>query len=136
MPTSPEASRATVIRSRAGTVSPLEEAGTSAPSSWLAGAPAPTRQQVLVLYLANSSLASRVVGWSIYDGTGTLSAETGEHQEPPFDTGLDALCAGWRLIGASPLVAAQQGAEYRTAFQRFEFFFERLVAAPGQEVVS
>jgi hypothetical protein len=94
--------------------------------------PAPLRQQVLVLYLANSSLASRVVGWAIYDGTGQLSAETGDHPEQPFNTGLEALQAGWRLIGASQLIPAAPGTEYSTSFQKFEFFFERIVEAPDE----
>jgi hypothetical protein len=64
----------------------------------VATGPAPLRQQVLVLYLVNSSLASKVVCWSIYDGTGQLSAETGDHPEPPFGSGLEALQAGWRLV--------------------------------------
>jgi hypothetical protein len=97
-------------------------------------APNLLRQQVLTLYLANSSLASRVVGWAIYDGTGQFSAETGDHPEAPFDTGLDALQAGWRLIGASQLVPAVRGMEYMTSFQRFEFFFERIVQLPGEAV--
>ena len=92
------------------------------------------RQQVLALYLANSSLASRVVGWAIYDGTGELSAETGDHPETPFDTGMDALQAGWRLIGASQLIPAVPGMEYMTSFQRFEFFFERIVQLPDESV--
>jgi hypothetical protein len=94
--------------------------------------PAPLRQQVLVLYLANSSLASRVVGWAIYDGTGQLSAETGDHPEAPFETGLHALRAGWRFIGASQLIPAVPGTEYSTSFQKFEFFFERIVEAPDE----
>lgn len=93
----------------------------------VATGPAPLRQQVLVLYLANSSLASKVVGWGIYDGTGQLSAETGDHPEPPFGSGLEALQAGWRLIAASQLIPAVPGAEYSTSFQKFEFFFERIV---------
>jgi hypothetical protein len=92
------------------------------------------RQQVLTLYLANSSLASTVVGWAIYDGTGQLSAETGDHPEAPFETGMDALQAGWRLIGASRLAPAAPGMEYMTSFQRFEFFFERIVQLPGEAV--
>jgi hypothetical protein len=89
------------------------------------------RQQVLVLYLANSSLASRVVGWALYDGTGQESAETGDHPNVPYDTGLAALCAGWRLFSASQLVPAPPGSEYSTSFQKFEYWFERLVPVDG-----
>lgn len=92
-----------------------------------------TRQQVLVLYLANSALDSTVVGWSFYDGTGEESPETGDLPDRPFGTGLDALRAGWRLLSASPLRPAAPGTEYSTSFQQFEFFFERLVPASGGE---
>jgi hypothetical protein len=84
------------------------------------------RQKVLVLYLANSSLSSKVVAWALYDGTGDESAETGDHPDAPYESGLDALRAGWRLFQASPLVPAAPGAEYSTSYQKFEFLFEMI----------
>lgn len=89
------------------------------------------RQQLLVLYLANSSLDSRVVSWALYDGTGAESAETGDHPECPFPTGLAAMRAGWRVISLSPLLPAAPGTEYATSFQKFEVILERLTALPG-----
>jgi hypothetical protein len=89
------------------------------------------RQKVLVLYLANSSLASNVVAWALYDGTGEESAESGDHPDAPYSTGLAALRAGWRLFQASPLVPAAPGAEYSTSYQKFEFFFEKIVESTG-----
>jgi hypothetical protein len=87
------------------------------------------RQQVLVLYLADSSLTSDVIAWAHYDGTGRESAETGDCPERPFATGLAALEAGWRLLGMSPLRAAAPGDEYVTSYLKFEFVFERLICA-------
>ena len=95
--------------------------------SWLDASGSALRQQVLVLYLANSSLDSEVLGWAIYDGAGHASSQTRHHPVRPFGTGLAALRAGWRLLCASPLIPAAPGAEYATSFQKFEFFFERLV---------
>jgi hypothetical protein len=86
------------------------------------------RQQVLVLYLADSSLTSDVIAWALYDGTGRESAETGDCPDRPFATGLAALKAGWRLIGMSPLRAAAPDSEYVTSYLKFEFVFERLVS--------
>jgi hypothetical protein len=86
------------------------------------------RQQVLVLYLADSSLTSDVIAWALYDGTGRESAETGDCPDRPFATGLAALEAGWRLISMSPLRAAAPGAEYVTSYLKFEFVFERLIS--------
>jgi hypothetical protein len=86
-----------------------------------------TRQQVLVLYLSTSSLASNVVGWSLFDGASSEVEEAGGMSLPPYVTGLDALRDGWRLFQASQLLPPPVGAEYATSFQKFEFFFERLV---------
>ncbi len=94
-----------------------------------AGRERPLRQQVLVLYLATSSLRSRVVSWSAYDGASYKEPDTGEDFEPPYRTGFDALCDGWRLLAASPLLPAYPGTEYLTSHQKFEFFFERLAPA-------
>jgi hypothetical protein len=86
-----------------------------------------TRQQVLVLYLSTSSLASNVVGWSLFDGASSEVEEAGGMSLPPYATGLEALRDGWRLFQASQLLPPPVGAEYATSFQQFEFFFERLV---------
>ena len=89
----------------------------------------PLRQQVLVMYLATSSLRSRVVSWSLYDGASYDEPDTGDGREPPYETGLDALRDGWRLMSASPLIPAYPGTEYLTSHHKFEFFFERLVTS-------
>jgi len=86
----------------------------------------PVRQQVLVLYLASSALDSDVVGWSTYDGTGQSSPTTGDCDEPPYETGLDALKDGWRLFQAAQLLPPQPGHEYDVSFLKHELFFEKL----------
>jgi len=85
------------------------------------------RQKVLVLYLSTSSLDSPVVGWSFFDGSTTEAGEAGDQPVPPYETGLDALRDGWRLVQASQLLPPAPGGEYATSFQKFEFFFEQLV---------
>jgi len=91
------------------------------------------RQQVLVLYLATSALDSRVVGWSSYDGTGTAQPVSGDGDEPPYATGVEALADGWRLLQASQLLPPYPGHEHDVSFLKHEFFFEKLarVAATG-----
>ena len=84
------------------------------------------RQQVLVLYLRNSALDSGVIAWAQYDGTGREEHMAGDGEEPPYATGLAALRDGWRLIQAAPLVDHGVGAEFRTGYLRYEFFFEKL----------
>jgi hypothetical protein len=86
---------------------------------------------VLVLYLQNSSLDSRVVSWARWDGTGAEETMPGDADTPPFATGLEALRAGWRLIQMSPLLQHVPGAEFVTGYQKYEFLFERLVDAEG-----
>ncbi|MFD8972839.1 hypothetical protein [Streptomyces sp. NPDC059593] len=85
------------------------------------------RQQVLVLYLADSALDSSVVGWSRYDGTGRTSPTTGDSDEPPYESGVAALRDGWRLFQAAQLIPPYPGHEYDVSFLKHEFFFERIV---------
>ncbi|MFE6067356.1 hypothetical protein [Streptomyces sp. NPDC056525] len=85
------------------------------------------RQQVLVLYLADSALDSYVVGWSRYDGTGHTSPTTGDSDEPPYESGVAALRDGWRLFQAAQLIPPYPGHEYDVSFLKHEFFFERFV---------
>jgi hypothetical protein len=89
-----------------------------------------TRQKVLILYLANSSLDAPVVGWSVYDGTGQTLRMPGDEDEPPYRTGLDALLDGWRLLQMSQLLPHIPGAEFTTSYQKYEFLFEKLEEAP------
>ncbi|WP_128378044.1 hypothetical protein [Streptomyces cavernae] len=86
-----------------------------------------TRQQVLALYLGTSALDAKVVGWARYDGTGRTTPTTGDSDEPPYVTGLDALLDGWRLIQASPMLPPFPGHEYDVSFLKHEFLFEKLV---------
>ncbi|MFD7297549.1 hypothetical protein ACFV9W_30005 [Streptomyces sp. NPDC059897] len=88
------------------------------------------RQQVLVLYLANSALDAKVVGWARYDGTGTAEHTTGDSDEPPYETGLEALLDGWRLFQAAQLLPPYPGHEYDTSYLKHEFFFEKLQPTP------
>jgi hypothetical protein len=86
------------------------------------------RQKVLVLYLENSALDSKVVAWANYDGTGRTRHMSGDQSEPPYPTGLKALRDGWRLIQMSPLAAHAPGDEFRTGYLKYEFLFEKLEA--------
>jgi hypothetical protein len=88
------------------------------------------RQQVLILYLANSALDSRVVSWALYDGTGQREHLPGDSNEPPYPSGLAALRDGWRLIQMSQLHPPAPGREFTVSYQRYEFLFEKLVQCP------
>jgi hypothetical protein len=84
------------------------------------------KQRVLFLYLSTSALDAPVVGWSSYDGTGKTNPTTGDGDEPPYESGVDALMDGWRLIQASQLLPPSPGHEYDTSFLKNEFLFEKL----------
>ncbi|MCY3979619.1 MAG: hypothetical protein OXG23_16090 [Chloroflexi bacterium] len=81
---------------------------------------------MLTLYLSNSALDSIVVGCSMYDGPGKDSHTTGDSIEPPYETGLDALKDGWRLIQQPVLIPPYPGEEYTTSFMKYGFLFEKL----------
>ncbi len=89
------------------------------------------RQKVLVLYLANSALDSKVVSWSMYDGTGKQRYVTGDEDLPPYETGLDALKDGWRVIQFPQLIPPYPNMEYTTSFLMYEFIFEKLEENDG-----
>ena len=89
------------------------------------------RQKVLVLYLSNSALDSKVLAWSIYDGTGKEAHTTGNGDVPPYTTGLEALKAGWRVIQFPQMIPPYPGDEYSTSFLKHEFIFEQLEDLDG-----
>lgn len=85
------------------------------------------RQQVLVLYLSTSALDSPVIGWANYDGTSQSEPTTGDSDDPPYQTGVQALRDGWRLLQAAQLIPPFPGHEYDVSFLKHEFFFEKLI---------
>ncbi|MDA9633083.1 hypothetical protein N9S74_02695 [Pelagibacteraceae bacterium] len=84
------------------------------------------KQKVLILYLATSMLDSEVIAWSLHDGTGKNFHMPGDSEEPPYETGTDALLDGWRLFQASTLEQHKSGDEFRTGYLKYEFFFEKI----------
>ncbi|NJN51137.1 MAG: hypothetical protein HC809_04515 [Gammaproteobacteria bacterium] len=89
------------------------------------------RQNLLILYLADSALDSGVIAWSRYHGTGTSETMAGDQDEPPYKTGLAALRDGWRLLQMSQLTPHAPGSEFTTAYLKYEFLFEQLVDVDG-----
>lgn len=85
------------------------------------------RQNVLVLYLADSAIDSPVIAWSYWDGEGTTRRMAGDEDEPPYATGLAALRDGWRLFQTSQLLPHYPGTETQTSYLKYEFLFEQLV---------
>jgi hypothetical protein len=72
---------------------------------------------ILILYLSNSSLDSRICGWSSY-GTGR-GMETCE-----YTTAEDALVDGWQLVQLSP--AAGSVGDDLPGYMRHEAILQRI----------
>jgi hypothetical protein len=85
------------------------------------------RQQLLILYAANSSPDSPVGAWSLFDGTGREKHMAGDADKPPYPSVLAAMRDGWRVIQLPQLRAPARGAEHDTAFLDYEFVLEKLV---------
>lgn len=85
------------------------------------------RQNLLVLYLHNSSLSSPVKAWTQYNGADGKDFPAGETDEPPYKTGLDALRDGWRVLQFPQLIPPYPGVENTTSYMKHEFVFEKLI---------
>jgi hypothetical protein len=85
------------------------------------------RQQLLILYAANSSPDSPVGAWSLFDGTGREKHMAGDADKPPYPSVLAAMRDGWRVIQLPQLRPPARGAEHDTAFLDYEFVLEKLV---------
>ncbi|HVR60267.1 MAG TPA: hypothetical protein VMU50_00135 [Polyangia bacterium] len=90
-----------------------------------------TRQQLLILYLANSDLGSPAQAWSFYDGTGARTAMAGDSEAPPYPSALAAMQDGWRVIQLPALRPPQPGNEHMTSYLRFEVVLEKMISLPG-----
>jgi hypothetical protein len=92
-----------------------------------------TREQVLILHLANKSLASHTVAWALYDGAapeGALPSRPGDESEPPYRSVVAALRAGWKLLQMSGSVVVP-GREHSSSVLPYEFVLTREVACHG-----
>lgn len=93
------------------------------------------RQKLLVLYAHNPSLNSGVGAWAQYDGTGQTRPGTGDGDQPPYPSVVDAMKDGWRVIQFPQQFPAFPGTEYQTHYLKYEFILEKLVevdASPSE----
>ena len=89
------------------------------------------RQKLLILYLRTPDLNSQVVGWSEYDGTGKESHTTGDAEEPPYSSAVDAMKDGWRGVQFPQQFPAYPGMEYTTSYLKFEYILEKMEEIDG-----
>jgi hypothetical protein len=88
------------------------------------------RQQLLILYLANSDLGSPAQAWSLYDGAAGKTGMAGDSETPPYPTALAAMQDGWRVIQLPVLQPPRAGHEHETSYLKFEVVLEKLVTLP------
>jgi hypothetical protein len=89
-----------------------------------------TRQQILILHLAYPDLASHTVAWALYDGSlpaDTPQMNTGDLNEPPYSSVLDAMRDGWFIIQMASMPVYVRGVEYEHGHLPFEYVLERSV---------
>ena len=91
---------------------------------------AKSRQQILILHLAEPDLGAQTVAWAIFDGTrpaGDQQMQAGDQPEPPYESVVDAMHDGWRVVQLPQLPTYPQGAEHETGPLPWEYALERFV---------
>ena len=83
------------------------------------------RQKLLVLYLARAELSSKVVAWTLYDGTGAYTFDSSEPPDPPYTSALEAMRAGWRVLQMPLLLPPVTGQEYEVNYLRYPVVLEQ-----------
>jgi hypothetical protein len=89
-----------------------------------------TRQKILILHSADPDLESRTVAWALYDSTlpkGQLQMNTGDSNEPPYGSVLDAMRDGWNVIQLPSMPIFQTGFEHDQGHLPYETILERKV---------
>ena len=84
------------------------------------------RQKLLVLYAHSPDLNSKVVAWSLFDGTRHEQPSTASEDAPPYTSVVTAMRDGWRVIQFPQQFPAYPGMEYSTSFLKFEYILEKL----------
>ncbi|MBA3708456.1 MAG: hypothetical protein H0W83_06530 [Planctomycetes bacterium] len=85
------------------------------------------RQQLLFLYLGSPSPESGTVAWSLFDGAGREQRSSGDAEDPPYASVVEAMRDGWRVIQVAHQPPPLPGMEHRTSYLPYEFVLERLV---------
>jgi len=92
-----------------------------------------TRQKLLVLYLQTPELHSHVTAWSEFDGTTSADHRhsSGDGADPPYESVVDAMRDGWRVIQFPQQYPAYPGTEYQTSYLKYEYILEKMEVIDG-----
>jgi hypothetical protein len=89
------------------------------------------RQQILILHLYNSDLASKTIGWALYDGALPATErqmQSGDSQTIPYDSVLAAMRDGWNVLQIPTLPVYTVGHEHEGGHLPYEYVLERKVS--------
>ncbi len=84
------------------------------------------RQKLLFLYAYDGRPDSKSIAWSIYDGTGKEEPSLAAHSPPPYDSVLNAMKDGWRVLQVPQIKQDFPGQEYSTSYLEFEYILEKI----------
>jgi hypothetical protein len=84
------------------------------------------RQKLLFLYSYNSNLDSKAIAWSIYDGAGKEKPSLAAQSPPPYESVLNAMEDGWRVMQIPQLKTDIPGQEYKTSYLEYEYVLEKI----------
>jgi hypothetical protein len=88
------------------------------------------RQQILILHLSHPDLDAETVAWALYDGAkprGALQMQSGDEDEPPYRSVLDAMRDGWFVLQIPALPVFFRGYEHEIGHLPYEYVLERRV---------
>ncbi len=91
------------------------------------------RQQILILHLRTSDLGSNTIAWALYDGAlpkGSLQMNSGDQDEPPYYSVIEAMQDGWFVIQIPALPRYFRGEEHEIGHLPYEYVLERKVEIP------
>ena len=83
------------------------------------------RQQVLYLYAKSTNMRSPLASWALYDAT-QPQAPTLPSDEPPYESVLAAVAAGWRVV-QFPMAKLYAYEGQDNDYLGYEFILERFV---------
>lgn len=84
------------------------------------------RQQIMYLWLAEGALDTAVIAWAFYDGADGNGPALPKN-DPPYNTGLDAIKDGWFMLQSPSPYVIHPGSEHGTSYLPNEFVFEKTV---------
>lgn len=88
------------------------------------------RQQLMFLCSYSPDLESAIVAWALYDGSlpkENLQMGTGSQSTPPYESVLDAMRDGWKVMQVPAIPKEVRGHENEAGYLPWEYVLQREV---------